>query len=245
MIILIVPFKIDAAEEWENNVPRPEDVTRLENVHEVLEKLLKIIPMASNLLIQSLTSKFPYFRGSAASHQIFVFSLLQITRYAPEFRSEILSLIVNRLIILDVNAPRSEIEGYGHDDEEEMFEIEGTKAKRKGHPIAHTLDICLNMMFDFVRSTCYSGGELDPDRVKSIYFDILAIFERNILPTYACHHVQFLVFYLCSFKVSIVETFLNWLWGQVSNPNVAPVLRQSAVCHIASLLARAKIVPIT
>ncbi|XP_011307388.1 RNA polymerase I-specific transcription initiation factor RRN3 [Fopius arisanus] len=239
------------ATPWENSIPSPEDSTRLTHLHNVLSKILKIVPMSSNLLLQSLTTRFPFFKAPTHNHEVYIHSLLHIISYAPDLRGEILSLIINRLLVIDVNAPRSEIEEYNdeNDEDEEVFKIDeaGIEKSRKEevHPIGHTLDVCMGMILKFVEETCYPGGVLDPEGVKGIYFHLLDVFEKNILPTYASHHVQFIWFYLCSFKRSIVEAFVNWLWGRVSSPNVAPVLRQSAVCYLASLVARGSFVPIS
>lgn len=169
------------------------------------------------------------------------------------------NICFSRLIILDVNAPRSEIEDYGDEvmDEddgggEEVFKIDAIQEEEKKpppkvpsqHPLAHTLDICMEKLLEYVYDVCHPHGKLDMESAKSLYFDLLQVFETTILPTWASHHVQFVMFYICSFKSNIAEAFLNWLWLKVSNPNVAPVIRQSAVAYIASLLARANFIPI-
>lgn len=73
---------------------------------------------------------------------------------------------------------------------------------------------------------------------------MISIFDKVILPTYNIHHVQFVMFSLCSFNLTITEGFLNYLWKNVCSPNVASVHRQSAVSYISSLVARATFVPV-
>lgn len=53
------------------------------------------------------------------------------------------------------------------------------------------------------------------------------------------------MFALCALKPTLTEAFLNFLWKKVCNPNVAIVLRQSAVTYIASLVARGLFVPLS
>lgn len=72
---------------------------------------------------------------------------------------------------------------------------------------------------------------------------MISIFDKVILPTYNTHHVQFVMFVLCSIKSSLTEAFLNYLWKKVCNPSVASVIRQASVNYLASLIARAKYVP--
>lgn len=55
-------------------------------------------------------------------------------------------------------------------------------------------------------------GALDWEACKRLYQCLLYSFDHVILPTYACCHVQFLLFYICSFKevsLSITYTYLS------------------------------------
>lgn len=123
-----------------------------------------------------------------------------------------------RLLVLDVNAPRNEIQDQEEDEDttddedidEEMFEFEmegeipdepEPEEITMKHPIAETLDICMEKMFSFLDR--YRQG---PGRASCIYFykTLMEAFENVILPSHNTHHVQFLVFYFCSFKVSFL-----------------------------------------
>lgn len=240
---------------------------------------------ATDLLLQSLVATYPYMRRSTQCHEIYIHALLQILEYAPHLRSDILSLIINRyefwleyippltlynieawlsdfrLSVLDVNAPRPDIDECEDEDDMEEGE-EGTlgvftlddgpgetnkdetnkEIRKMKHPVAHTLDVCMEQVLAYIYNCCHVQGTLNLEALKSLYHDLLKIFEHIIMPTHASHHVQFIMFYICSFKPTLCEAFVNWLWRKVSNPNVAPVIRQSSVSYIASLLARATFV---
>lgn len=158
---------------------------------------------------------------------------------------------------MDVNAPRAQIQSYddnamADDPGGGMFEIDSINETDNNeqklddvaeHPQAHTLDVCMSKLMKYIHDTCYPDKKLDMEKVAQLYRDIVPIFEKAILPTYASHHVQFIMFYICSFKLTVMESFLYWLWQKVSNPNVAPIIRQSSVAYIASLLARANYFP--
>ncbi|XP_057322164.1 RNA polymerase I-specific transcription initiation factor RRN3 [Microplitis mediator] len=247
---LICLFKVsDEDKEWEDGKPREQDIIKLNHVHNVIFKFLKIVPMSSTILVQSLRTLYPYYKKSAHSHQVYLYFSLQIMEYAPQLRSEIISTIIEKLTILDVNVPRTEIENYREKDEdEEVFKIDSVQETDKAdsdHPLAHTLDICMDILMTYIYEYCHPDDELDQDNLKKIYFELLQPFEKVVLHTHASHHVQFIMFYICSFKTAVAEAFLNWLWQKVSNPNVAPIIRQSAVSYIASLLARGNFIPIT
>lgn len=45
------------------------------------------------------------------------------------------------------------------------------------------------------------SGVLDVERVKTLYRDLMCVFDKLVLPTHASCHVQFCIFYLCSFRL--------------------------------------------
>ena len=162
---------------------------------------------------------------------------------------------------MDVNIPHSEIQQNEEDDEdeemeqddnEEIFQIDDAslnKSTKKSKKLEmkegiETLDVCMEQVLSYVYNCCHINEQLQLDSLRIIYSDLLYAFERIILPTHASHHVQFLMFYFCSFKSAVVEAFIKWLWQKVSDPNIAPVIRQTAVSYIASLLARANFVTV-
>lgn len=49
-------------------------------------------------------------------------------------------------------------------------------------------------------------GELEWEGTKKFYREMLYVFEKVVLPTYACCHVQFIMFYLVSFKMVSTRT---------------------------------------
>lgn len=159
-----------------------------------------------------------------------------------------------RLVLLDVHAPKEEIERQEQTIEmadEAMFEIEEIKKPinpdAMKHQIAHTLDICMDKIFNYFITECHDipPGELNWERTKSLYHHMIIVFDKVLLPTYNTHHVQFAMFILCCFKTTITEAFLNYLWKKVCTPNVASVLRQTSVAYIASLIARGSFVPLS
>lgn len=155
---------------------------------------------------------------------------------------------------MDVNAPREEIK-KATDLEEEIFSFDDDTKSVKTcttsftqvdrHALGHTLDTCLNQVFEYFTLECYKGdGELDWEKTKNVFFEMMTVFDQVILPTHDTHHVQFIMFFICSFKSTLTDYFLTFLWKKVCNPNVAPIFRQSAVNYIASFVARANFVPL-
>lgn len=44
-------------------------------------------------------------------------------------------------------------------------------------------------------------GKLDISNTKDLYRDLVSVFDKLILPTHASCHVQYFMFYICSFKL--------------------------------------------
>lgn len=108
------------------------------------------------------------------------------------------------------------------------------------HELGNLLDVMMNAMLSYIHDLCYANvGELDWDSTKKLYKELLFIFNKLILPTHASCHVQFIMFYICSFRSALCEGFLDYLWKRVTDPNTPPILRQSAVSYFGSYLARA------
>lgn len=87
-------------------------------------------------------------------------------------------------------------------------------------------------------------GSLNWEATKQLYRDLVTVFDRLILPTHDSCHVQFIWFYVCSFKQPLVDDFLDHLWKKVQDPNVDVIFRQASVAYLSSLLARANYIPI-
>lgn len=152
---------------------------------------------------------------------------------------------------LDVNIPREEMDDEEEDDDciSEMAIDDDTPTlnndtdKRKSiDPTVRTLDACMELFLKYMHEFCLANGVLQIESLRILYVDILRAFDAIILTTHASRYVQYIAFYICSFKAIVAEMFIDWLWRKVSNPNVSTVLRQSAVSYVSSLCANASFI---
>ncbi|CAG9773105.1 unnamed protein product [Ceutorhynchus assimilis] len=241
--------------EWPDGKITEDDRQKCINIHIVIKILLDVVPMCKDLLLQSINKQYPYYNKPVHTQEFYLHNLLMILTYQPIFKPDILHLIFTKLIIMDVNAPKEEIQKQ-KGNEEEIFQMDEdsksvttsktafTEINRTS--LGHTLDICMDLMLNYIIGECNNeNGELDWEKTKILYHNLITIFDKVILPTYSSHHVQFVMFALCALKSTVTEAFLNYLWKKVSNPNIAIVLRQAAVTYIASLVARGSFVPLS
>lgn len=220
LISYFVP-KEDTMECWKRGRPTDGIRTTLEPVHDLINKLLDVIPMMFQILLQQISQWFPYYKKPSYISGGFIYNLLWLTEYRQIYKDDILHLIVLKLLELDVSISRHEIEDAEDEDEVEEGLLEGgaeslrmdaSQVKQFAkdemrHPLAETLDIGLDQLFDYIRKEMESlkGNSLKLNEFFAIF---MRIFETDILPTHNSHHVQFIIFYLCHFEV------LLWLFCQ-------------------------------
>ncbi|XP_070581187.1 RNA polymerase I-specific transcription initiation factor RRN3-like [Ptychodera flava] len=236
------------------------------NAHSALEAISQIAPMTSAILPSVLSECFPYMKKETHIQECYVKNLLQLSLYFPKLRSKILELIVEKMIKMDVNAPKHELEEDEDEDDEamdtqfdmdgidgeehdkdELMEKENTEDDEGGpmkHEMADRLDVMISAVFQYLYDVSHPQGKFHMECAKSLWRQLLGIFERIILPTHSSLHVQYIMFYMCSFNQNIADAFLDYLIKKLHNPNTACVVRQSTAAYISSFLSRAKFVPI-
>lgn len=108
---------------------------------------------------------------------------------------------------------------------------------------ARTLDLCIHRICKYIQDECHDkNGTLKLEKVKSLYQDLLYVFESVIIPTCGPVHLPFVMLYLISFKRNLSDSFMNYLWSKISNVKIAGTIRQSAIYYLAGLLSHASFV---
>ncbi|KAM4656863.1 RNA polymerase I-specific transcription initiation factor RRN3 isoform 1-T1 [Amazona ochrocephala] len=233
--------------------------------HRALQTVARYVPSTPQFLMPILVENFPFFNKSERTLECYVHNLLRVTVYLPTLRLQILELIIEKLLKLDVSTPQQDIEdaeenANNSDNEEKsteegLFDMEedeerkgnkvvSSSSERMAHPLAERLDILMTILFSYIKDVCHVNGKLDISNTKDLYRDLVSVFDKLILPTHASCHVQYFMFYLCSFKLGLAEAFLDHLWKKLHDPNNASVIRQTAGSYIGSFLARAKFIPV-
>ncbi|KAI5290617.1 hypothetical protein KEM54_000992, partial [Ascosphaera aggregata] len=97
-------------------------------VHFALSYILQVVPSATGALSPILALCFPQDIESVKSHVAYTLNLIKIIEYAPELRSDLLALIVERLIKIDVQIQidMDEFEDETNDDETD-FDADGER----------------------------------------------------------------------------------------------------------------------
>uniref|UniRef100_A0A7N6F945 RRN3 homolog, RNA polymerase I transcription factor n=1 Tax=Anabas testudineus TaxID=64144 RepID=A0A7N6F945_ANATE len=204
---------------------------------------------ASRFLMPILQENFPFIQKSSRTLECYVHNLLRVTVYIPSIRRDVLELIIGRMLKLDVSVSRSDIEEAEEPTEEGLFAMDeevsadpSCRTTVMAHPVAERLDTLMAVLMAYIKDVCHvDGNEL---HTKEVYRDLLSVFDKLILTTHASCHVQYVLFYLCSFRLALTEAFLDHLWKFLQNMSQPAVLRQAAAGYLGSFLARAKFIPV-
>uniref|UniRef100_A0A8D0CJ37 RRN3 homolog, RNA polymerase I transcription factor n=1 Tax=Scleropages formosus TaxID=113540 RepID=A0A8D0CJ37_SCLFO len=254
---------ISDSDDNDEHLPRNFDLC-----HQALQMIARYVPSTARFLMPILCENFPFVTKSSRTLECYVHNLLRVTVYFPVLRREILELVVSKMLKLDVSAPRREIEDAeenaaqqqqsGGAQDECLFDMEdddgiprspsgpGVEISVMEHPVAERLDVLMAVLLAYIKDMCHSNGKCQGccGRTKELYRDLVCVFDKLLLPTHACCHVQYALFYLCSFRVGLAEAFLEHLWKLLQSPSQPAILRQAAAGYIGSFLARAKFVPV-
>ncbi|XP_029014696.1 RNA polymerase I-specific transcription initiation factor RRN3 [Betta splendens] len=247
---------ISDSDDEDENLPR-----NFNQCHQALQLIARYVPSTSRFLMPILQENFPFIQKSSRVLECYVHNLLRATVYIPSIRRDVLELIIAQMLKLDVSVSRSDIEeaeenleqsrrleehaeeGLFHMDED-VSAPSPHSAAAMAHPVAERLDTLMAVLMAYIKDVCHVDGSLHVERTKELYRDLLAVFDKLILPTHASCHVQYALFYLCSFRLTLAEAFLDHLWKVLQSPSQPAVLRQAAAGYLGSFIARAKFVPV-
>ncbi|CAL1535605.1 unnamed protein product [Lymnaea stagnalis] len=232
----------------------------LSHIHELLKSLSQLVPTTSILIVQMLEEHFPYLNKSTTHFEYYTRGVLAVSTYMPSLRLELLELVVKNMLKLDVRSSRLDINTVicvpeePEEMEDTIFEMASLKKNSRAPspklvpvaerlasalPLAGSLDAMMTLTFQYIREICFVKDKLDWDVTKKLYREFLSIFDKFIFPTHASCHVQFLLFYICSFREALAEGFIDYLWKKVTEPSIQSIYRQTAACFIGSFLTRA------
>ena len=227
-----------------------------ENVHATIRTLMRCSPLACRVALMQYAGKesLPYMlTPDLEAHTTYLKNLLEVSFYVEEDddRLRLLTIVVNRLVQLDAYLPKLEEEEEEEEEADEgPFEMELASAAARPPPpmddasvAQRNLDAGMAVLFQAVEDRFGRGAGAR----KSLWRDLVAVFDSHMLPTSSTAHVQFAVFRFLALDAdrggdTYTAVFLDWLWKKFGNPNTPGILRQAAVCYIASLVARGKFV---
>uniref|UniRef100_A0A8C7MVF0 RRN3 homolog, RNA polymerase I transcription factor n=1 Tax=Oncorhynchus kisutch TaxID=8019 RepID=A0A8C7MVF0_ONCKI len=209
--------------------------------HQALQLIGRYVPSTSCFLMPILIDNFPFVQKSSRTLECYVHNLLSgcctvwLSFTLPR------SFSILRLMWCDVS-----LLSLSLTQDEDVCSVKSSPAGTNVmvHPVAERLDTLMVVLLAFIKDMCHVNGCLDVERTKDLYKDLVCVFDKLILPTHASCHVQYALFYLCSFRLALAEAFLEHLWRLLQSQSHPAVLRQSAAGYMGSFLARANFLPV-
>ncbi|KAG5684007.1 hypothetical protein PVAND_013260 [Polypedilum vanderplanki] len=232
---------------WKNGLPNKKLDESLQMVHDLIKKILEVIPMLPVTMKKNIREMFPSKKNESIKCAGYVYNILKILDYCPNMMSDILDIILEILLSIDVHTSREQIEDAEEEEvidenNETMAEIDDEDKMKL--PVAETLDLCMNLLFDYFYSKLNSETETSNNDQKLLQHALFLYFDEHILTTKNSKHVHFLFFYIASFRRSFLNYFLQNLLSKMLDRNKPTIIRQTAIGYLSSLLARAKFMPI-
>jgi RNA polymerase I-specific transcription initiation factor RRN3 len=95
------------------------------------------------------------------------------------------------------------------------------------------LDCVMNLIFEYFKSLDHKirRNQTESD-LESVYYSLLDVFEKIILPTHRLKSTQFLVFYVSSLDNSFPEAFMTVLVTHILNEKPSTVTKVAAISVI-------------
>ena len=223
--------------------------------------LLTLVPSASAALVPILPRHFPLATDSKNAHLDYVRNLLLISSYAPELKSDVLGLVINRLVKIDVqiqidmedfeDAADSIVQDLtqtGNAEEEDpdsdahSISSEGSMDEEERHlndvkDNIRKMDSILDVLFSYYEPVFSSPDSSEAIRVFQL---LLNHFSNIILPTYQSRHTQFLLFHFGQKSPHMIDAFAGACVRFAFESSRPEILRQSSAAYLASFVARGR-----
>ncbi|KAF9161098.1 hypothetical protein DFQ26_004883 [Actinomortierella ambigua] len=245
---------------------------QFDRVHQALKYILDLIPTGSTTLFPLLASEFPHKRESYGAHMSYVKNILHVLEYSPVLRSQVLGVVIDRIIQVDVEI-QVELEELEDSDTELVFEVELPEEEEDSESdddgsdsdsdsdadevavlnikdMTNKLDGMLLLVFTYLNNyieSCrhmFSPDGTPPAPIQELFLVLLTVFMKTILHTFKSRHTQFLLFYLTSLSPQFSDYFLGALGQQILDKAQPQVLRVAAAAYMSSYVARAKFLDI-
>ncbi|CAK4032719.1 RNA polymerase I-specific transcription initiation factor rrn3 [Lecanosticta acicola] len=241
--------------------------TMFDRLHTVIQTMLGYLPSAGNALLRVLTQQFPNDLATAKGYLQYQRNALRVADVAPELKAEILSLIMQRLVDIDVQI-QEDLEELDIDDEDTLLqrpqrkhdeaepeesddsdiesisesELTTTEEEEKMRELrlkVRKMDHTQDLLFEYYEP--YFKADVSP-KDNEAYQDLLSQFTNRIMPS-RTRHAQFLLFHFTQISPSYAEDFVQSCLRISLDRNSAQSDRLTACAYVASFTARASHVP--
>ncbi|KAF8927092.1 hypothetical protein BGZ58_010640 [Dissophora ornata] len=108
---------------YAENAPTVSREIQFDRVHQALKYILDLIPTGPTSLFPLLAAEFPHKRESISAHITYVKNIIRVLNYAPVLRTQILGVIIDKVIQIDVEI-QVELEELEDSDTEVVYDFD-------------------------------------------------------------------------------------------------------------------------
>ncbi|OTA99561.1 hypothetical protein M426DRAFT_325030 [Hypoxylon sp. CI-4A] len=240
-----------------------------ERLHVALQYLIRLFPAAKPVMEHLINTKYPYHDDPKRMHMAFVDNLLRLRSYCDDLKTEIIDLIVSRVVKIDVEmqmdledmsdrltamvamALKSSRESSNPDeddsDESDAESVDSDESEDDEYSRVKTakeniekMDSILDTLFEL-----YTPSFADPnsDEALDAFEDLISEFSNVILPTIKARHTQFLLFHFGQKSERLIDAFCGTCINIAFESQRPLILQQAASAYLASFVARGAHVP--
>uniref|UniRef100_A0A0N4ZVH0 RNA polymerase I-specific transcription initiation factor RRN3 n=1 Tax=Parastrongyloides trichosuri TaxID=131310 RepID=A0A0N4ZVH0_PARTI len=239
-------------------------------IHKAIKDILNCTPLSGSILIQIISSNFPFYRKPGKIIIGFVKNLITILSYSSFCKVEIFNIIIEKLAAIDdyvtdeyVSEKNNEfllnsIFTLAVNDNNEKSNYVKEFPHLNNDNLCITLDSCLLLLIDFI-SQPFNIEILDHENkpivwdetfVKNTDKDLATLmmpsFSQYVVPHFGLKNVPFLYFYACGIHSQSRTTILTELWILFSNNQFVNTnnLAHNACFYLSDLITRLNNFPI-
>lgn len=241
--------------------------TMFDRLHVVMQTLSRRVPSTASVLMRMLKHQFPNDMSTAKGYLQYQRHILRIAHEMPELKTEMMALIVQRLVNIDVQIQQdideleddeedrflqrpqlggNAVDPYDSDDsdaesvsESEMTTTDDeTRLKDLRLKVAK-MDGTQDLLFEHYEPSFIAAP--DQPRQNAAYLELLSQFENFIMPNRS-RHAQFLLFHFAQTSPKYATHFASHCLSTACDRNVATTVRLTACAYVASFVARGSLV---
>ncbi|KAI2633614.1 RNA polymerase I-specific transcription initiation factor RRN3 [Hypomontagnella submonticulosa] len=239
-----------------------------ERLHVALQYLVRLFPAAKPVLENLIATKYPFHDESKRMHLAYVDNLLRLRTYCTDLQTEVMDLIISRLVKIDVEmqmdlddmddrlaamvamalkSSRENTNQEEDDDESDAESVDSDESENDEYTRVKTakeniekMDSILDTLFEL-----YTPSFVDPesDGALEAFEDLLSEFSNFILPTIKSRHTQFLIFHFGQKSERLMDAFCGTCINIAFESQRPLILQQAASAYLASFVARGAHVP--
>ena len=188
-------------------------------IHKLIETITTIAPLSRKFISDAIDSFFPYIGKSLFILEIYTCNVLQMTTYLEDIKCQILAIVIDKMLTIDVQVPRqTERTQEEHNLQFDMEEEEDTKSVSLE---VEKMDQLMCVLYNYVESFCLVDSAFSLKKSKSLFKDLLFVFENVVLKTQQSSHVQFVIYHAACLDnvsrqaisfASLFYSFVYWMY---------------------------------